>query len=214
MRLLRLLMSLRLLRMRLPRLLLWLRLPLRRMRLLSWFLLSRGLLPMGWLRLLRLPPRLVSMRRRRLLRSPLHFGRLTLRLPLRLFWLTTTGLLLLMTLGCLNLPLPWLPLIRLLGLPNVGFLSILLFPLMPQLLLLLFWSWLIILNTPGSVLFPMATALPTPPVLLKSVGGDSLVVPSVPVPIVLPVVPSPAGVYIEIKTWNIVIISPSLVVMT
>ncbi len=221
MQLLRLLLSLRLLRMRLSGLL-RLRLPFRRlrmrMRLLSRFLSSFGRLGMGrfWflppsLRLL-LSLRLLRMRMRRLLWSLLHFGRLTLRLPLGFFWLRRTGLLL-MTSGRLNLALPWLLLIPFSMLLNVGFLSILFFPLMPQLLPLLWWSRLIPLDTPGSVPFPMSTALPAPPALLKSFRGDPLVVPSVPVPTVLSVVPSPAGVYIEIKAWNIVIIRPSLVVI-
>lgn len=146
-----------------------------------------------------------------MLRLPLSLRLLRMRLPLRLLWLAITRSPLL--LGRLNLALPWLLLLLLLMFLNLGFLLILFFPLMPQLLPLLLRSRLITLNSPGSVMLPMSTVLPAPPVLLKSLRGDSLIVPPVPVPIVFAVVPSPARIYIEIKTGNIFIIRPPLVVM-
>jgi hypothetical protein len=55
--------------------------------------------------------------------------------------------------------------------------------------------------------------MPALPVLLKPLVGNPLIVPPVPVPIMISVVSSPTRVYIEIKTWNISIITPALVII-
>jgi hypothetical protein len=42
---------------------------------------------------------------------------------------------------------------------------------------------------------------------------NPFIVPSVPVPIIVSVVSSPTWIYIKIKTWNIVIITPAPVII-
>jgi hypothetical protein len=55
--------------------------------------------------------------------------------------------------------------------------------------------------------------MPALPVLLKSVVRNSFIVPPVSVPITVSVVSSPVRVYIKIKTWDIVIIGPTPVII-
>jgi hypothetical protein len=44
--------------------------------------------------------------------------------------------------------------------------------------------------------------------------NNPFIVPGVPVPMTVSVVSSPAWVYIKIKTWNIVVINPTPVIIT
>lgn len=74
-------------------------------------------------------------------------------------------------------------------------------------------SRLIALNAPGSLSFPISIIIPALPVLLKSSARDSFIVPPVSVPIMIPVVPSPARVYIKIKTWDIIVITPTTIII-
>jgi hypothetical protein len=55
--------------------------------------------------------------------------------------------------------------------------------------------------------------MPALPVLLKLLIRNPLIVPPVPVPIMVPVVSSPAWVYIKIEAWNSVIITPALIII-
>jgi hypothetical protein len=55
--------------------------------------------------------------------------------------------------------------------------------------------------------------IPALPVLLKLLVRDLLIVPPVSVPIPVSVVPSPTRVYIIIKRWYSVIISPTPVII-
>jgi hypothetical protein len=55
--------------------------------------------------------------------------------------------------------------------------------------------------------------MPALPVLLKSLVRNPFIVPPVPVPIMVSVVSSPTRVYIKIKTWNSVIITPAPVII-
>ena len=48
---------------------------------------------------------------------------------------------------------------------------------------------------------------------VEVVGRNPFIVPPVPVPIMVSVVSSPTWVYIKIKTWNIVIITPAPVII-
>jgi hypothetical protein len=59
----------------------------------------------------------------------------------------------------------------------------------------------------------MSIFLPALPVLLQSLGRNPLIVPSVAIPIMVLVVPSPAWVYIKIKARNMAVIDPSPVVI-
>jgi hypothetical protein len=56
--------------------------------------------------------------------------------------------------------------------------------------------------------------MPALPVLLKSLVRNPLIVPLVPVPIPVSVVSSPTGVYIKIKTGNVVIMPPAPVIIS
>jgi hypothetical protein len=55
--------------------------------------------------------------------------------------------------------------------------------------------------------------MPALPVLLELLVRNSFIVPPVPVPIMVSVVSSPTRVYIKIKTWHSVIITPALVII-
>jgi hypothetical protein len=59
----------------------------------------------------------------------------------------------------------------------------------------------------------MPIILPAFPVLLKSLVRNPFIVPSVPIPITVSVVSSPAWIYIKIETWDIVIITPTPVII-
>ena len=66
---------------------------------------------------------------------------------------------------------------------------------------------------PGYLPFPMSIILPALPVLLKSYVRNPFIVPPVSVPIMVSVVSSPARIYIKIKTWYSIIISPTPVII-
>jgi hypothetical protein len=55
--------------------------------------------------------------------------------------------------------------------------------------------------------------MPALPVLLKLLVRNPFIVPPVPVPIMVSVVSSPTRVYIKIEAWNIVVITPALVII-
>jgi hypothetical protein len=59
----------------------------------------------------------------------------------------------------------------------------------------------------------MPIFLPSFPVLLQSLVRNPFVIPSVPIPITVSVVYSPAWIYIIIENWNSVIISPTMVII-
>jgi hypothetical protein len=59
----------------------------------------------------------------------------------------------------------------------------------------------------------MSITLPALPVLLKSLVRNPFIVPRMPVPIMVSVISSPTWIYIKIKTWNISIITPALVII-
>jgi hypothetical protein len=92
-------------------------------------------------------------------------------------------------------------------------LLILLLPLMSEFLSLLVQSGLITLDAPGSLPFPAAITVPALPVLSELSVRNPFIVPPVSVPIMAPVVSSPTRVYIEIETWNVVIITPAPVII-
>jgi hypothetical protein len=71
----------------------------------------------------------------------------------------------------------------------------------------------ILLDIPGSLPFPISVIIPTIPVPLKLSVRNPFIVPPVSVPIMVSVVSSPSWVYIIIKDWNIVIISPTPVII-
>jgi hypothetical protein len=96
---------------------------------------------------------------------------------------------------------------------NLRPLLILVLPLMSQFLSLGLWSGLIALDAPGPSPFPVSIIMPALPVLLKSLVRNPLIVPRVSVPMMISVVSSPTWVYIKIKTWNSVIISPTPVII-
>jgi hypothetical protein len=72
---------------------------------------------------------------------------------------------------------------------------------------------LIALDALGFFLFPVSITLPALPVLLKLLVRNPFIVPRMSVPIMVSVVSSPTWVYIIIKAWNIVIISPTPVII-
>jgi hypothetical protein len=55
--------------------------------------------------------------------------------------------------------------------------------------------------------------MPALPILLKLYVRNPFIVPPVPVPVTVSVVSSPAWVYIKVKSWNIVIITPAPVII-
>ena len=69
-------------------------------------------------------------------------------------------------------------------------------------------------DPPGLLSSPRSVLLPTPPVLLKSLIRNPLIVPLVSVPIMVVVVNSPMWVYVKIETWNIVIVDPIPVIIS
>jgi hypothetical protein len=71
----------------------------------------------------------------------------------------------------------------------------------------------ILLDIPGSLPFPISVIIPAIPVPLKLSVRNPFIVPPVSVPIMVSVVSSPSWVYIIIKDWNIVIISPTPVII-
>src|SRR4030042_1597693 len=135
-----------------------------------------------------------------------------------LFWLLNLRLSLLLTFRFLNLGLSLLLLsllllsLLLLSL-NLRPLLILLLPFMSYFLSLLLGSRLIALDTPSSLSFPMSIFMPPAPVLLKPLVRNSFIIPAVPVPILVSVVSSPTRVYIKIKIWDTVIITPTPVII-
>jgi len=92
-------------------------------------------------------------------------------------------------------------------------LFIFLLPLMSQFLSLLLWPGLIALDAPGPLSFPISIIMPAPPVLLKSLVRNPFIGPPVSVPIMVSVVSSPTRVYIKIKTWDSIKISPPAVII-
>jgi hypothetical protein len=97
--------------------------------------------------------------------------------------------------------------------PDLWPLLILLLSLTPQVLPLLLRARPIVLDAPGSSPFPVPVVMPTPPVLLKSLVRNPFILPAVSIPITVSVVPSPARVYIKVKTRNTVVIKPTPVIM-
>jgi len=77
----------------------------------------------------------------------------------------------------------------------------------------LLWERLIALYAPGFLPFPESITLPTLPVPLKPLMIDPFIVPPAPVPITISIVPSPPRVYVIIKTWNTIIITPAPVII-
>jgi hypothetical protein len=129
-------------------------------------------------------------------------------------WLLNLGLLFVLN---LRLLCPGLFLLQLLSLLlvvlNLRPLVILLLSFVSYFLSLLLRPRFIALDAPGPLLFPMSTTAPGLPVLLKSLVRNPLIVPSVTIPIMVPVVPPPAGIYVEIERWNSVIITPTPVII-
>jgi hypothetical protein len=97
--------------------------------------------------------------------------------------------------------------------PDIRPLAILLLPLISQLLSVLWWWRLIALDPPRSSSFPISVIIPAPPVLLEPSVRDPFIVPAATVPVTVPVVSSPARVYIVIETWYVTIITPSPVII-
>jgi len=69
------------------------------------------------------------------------------------------------------------------------------------------------MDAPSSLPFPMSIIMPTMPVLLQSVVGNSVIVPPVPMPVMVSVVSSPTWVYIKIETRDPIIITPTPVII-
>jgi hypothetical protein len=134
------------------------------------------------------------------LRFPLAFLALRLRM---------------LSLGLLFLRLPlFLVLPHLLLMPlNLGPLLILLLPLMSYFLSLVLRSRLITLDVPSSFPFPVTITIPVLPVTMKSLVRNSFVIPLVSVPIMVSVVSSPPRVYIVVKPWDTVVISPAPIII-
>jgi hypothetical protein len=183
------------------------------------FLSFRSSLRALWLLSLRSSP--FSLRP---LNALLGLSLLRLSLGLSLLWLTLRLLSLrslLLSLRLLSLRLSlWLldsPL-RLLSqwlslLLNLRPLLILLLPLLPQYLLLLWRPRLIALDAPVFLPLPILIRVPALPILLKSLVGNLLIVPPVPLPVMVSVVSSPTRIYIEIELWNMIEVGPTTVVV-
>ncbi len=139
-----------------------------------------------------------------------------LRSPLVLLdpslWLSL-GLSLLLWLLRRSLGLPSLWLSLLLVLLNLGPLLILLLPLLPDGLSLLWRPALITLDAPGFLRCPIVIRMPVLPVLLEPLVRNPFIVPRVPAPIMVSVVSSPTGVHVEIETGNMVEITPAPVII-
>ena len=69
------------------------------------------------------------------------------------------------------------------------------------------------LNTPSLFLVPRMATLPTLPVLLKLRMGNRSIIPDVTMPTMVLVVCSPILVYIKIKCWNLIVISPAMIII-
>jgi energy-converting hydrogenase Eha subunit A len=84
---------------------------------------------------------------------------------------------------------------------------------MSQLLSLVLRARVIALDAPVSMPFPMSIIMPAPPVAMEASVIDPFIVPPVSVPIMASVVSSPTRVYVKIKTWDTVIITPTPVII-
>jgi hypothetical protein len=117
--------------------------------------------------------------------------------------------------------LPGLPNLRLslllpslfLILPDLGPLPVLLPSLISQLLSLLLWRGLIVLDTPRLSPVPVPVIAPSLPVPLKPVIGKPFIVPLAPAPAMIFMVRPPPRVYIIVKTRNVAVISPPTVII-
>jgi len=74
------------------------------------------------------------------------------------------------------------------------------FPLLSEFLPLSFRPRLIVVDAPSRPSFPVPILVPPSPVLFQTGVGNSLIVPSMPVPVMISVEVSPIGVYIEIES--------------
>jgi len=71
----------------------------------------------------------------------------------------------------------------------------------------------IALDTPGSLPFPIIVIMPAVPVSLELAVGNSFIIPSMSIPVVVSVIASPSWIYIIVKAWDAVIISPSTIIV-